>query len=178
VRQPSLALPSPAIPDTANPLSPDYDAERTFLTHPGPPDAMFAREPREESWATEREIAVKGIVLQHLREIDHGADLDIECHTAMCLAHLRTTNKALDAWKSRYPLGCLANTYAVMIGDDSAPDFYLMFDPDRRSPAGLSRAIDSCEEHHTEWLSGVKAGRGPWERPSATDPSDPAAGFR
>lgn len=158
---PSAPIASPQI-DISSPLSPDYDSAATYNMNPGPPDALFAREPRQEKWAAARETAIRDIVLANVRLFDPDAEFDIECHTATCMAHLRTQNAMLSEWKIRYPLGCLVDTYAVMVGDDPVPDFYLMFDGYGRSEDGMRKAIENCSARHAEWMIGVSTGHGPW----------------
>lgn len=148
--------------DSADPASPDYDAAATFNARPGPPDALFAREPRDESWATARETAIRDMVLANVRAVDQDAVFDVECRTATCLVHLRTQNPMLAEWKTKFPLGCLVNTYATMVGDDPEPDFYLLFDHDGRSDEGWRKALETCAARRDEWLAGMRAGRPPW----------------
>jgi hypothetical protein len=161
-------------PDTIlvprDPRSPDYDANKLLHASAGPPTGLFAAEPRDQAWAAEREDVVQTLVLRRLREVDPDAKMDIECHTAICVVHVDSHNKALTDWLGMYPLGCLATSYSVV---GAAPDtggsattrsdFYLVFDQAGRSRDGLLAARDGCDRHRDEWLAAVRNGKAPWE---------------
>lgn len=162
-----------AEPET-DPTSPRYDANKLVIAGVGRPSDLFDVEPRDKAWASEREAMIKTIALTRLHEMDPGAQLDIECRTAICLVHLGSNNKAIIQWMGWYPIGCMASSYGVVNqargGDAEAPgslpftspDFYLVFGPARRSPGGLLER-DGCNTVHDAWMAGVADGKAPWD---------------
>lgn len=153
-----------------DPLSPDYDARKLFGAIGGNVMEFFAAEPRDESWAPEREDDLKRLALPRLREVDPDAKMDVECHTGVCRVSVHSGKDALTRELDSYPLTCLANTTVPMWGNsaddgsgsgaaDPYSDFYLLFGKETRSRDGMLAANeDRCARYRDQWLQRVLGG--------------------
>jgi hypothetical protein len=132
-----------------DPRSPDYDAAKLYGAGERNVLDFFAAEPRDPTWAPERERDLMDIVPPRMKEVDQDAKIEVECHTATCRVRVHSRDKALTQRLDSYPLTCLANTAVPMWGDpedagsgsgsnaDLYSDFYLIFGRSTRDRAGM-----------------------------------------
>jgi hypothetical protein len=157
-----------------DPSDPYYDAAKLFGFVGGSPIDFFAKEPRDNVWAPQREKDIVELALPAFREVDPNAQIDVECHTGSCRVTVHSRNKYLTDEMGNYPLTCLANK-AVPVwgpgiddepgaGSDPRSDFYLFFGQETRGRDGMlkSTKVDqvtgepgSCARYREGWRKRV-----------------------
>ncbi|HWU87454.1 MAG TPA: hypothetical protein VN253_09270 [Kofleriaceae bacterium] len=144
-----------------DPRLPGYDALAAFdLRGGGGADvlALFRDEPRDPTWASEREADIVDQALPEFLDVDRDARMDVECHTATCRVRIHSRNPVLTRMLGDYPLACLANSTVPLGGpwgagvEDPFSDIYMVFGPDVRERDGFLVAHDrTCARYREQW---------------------------
>lgn len=144
-----------------DPTKPGYDAAKLLVLMNDDAPGVFAAEPRDEPWASEREGDIVSLTLPELQDADHDVKLEVECHTATCRVSVHSRRPKLTHELGFYPLSCLANWTVPRWGNSAADgsevedpysDFYLVFGEETRDRDGfLSRRDGTCMQYRDEW---------------------------
>jgi hypothetical protein len=159
-----------------DPLDPDYDAAKLFNFVSGSPVEFFAKEPRDEAWAPQREKDIEDMTMPAFHDADPDAKIEVECHTGSCRVSVHSRNKYLTSELGNFPLTCLANTTVPIWGpgiDENGPgsdvvdprsDFYMFFGAETRGREGMLKSthVDrstgepgACIRYVGEWRKRV-----------------------
>jgi hypothetical protein len=154
-----------ATPLERDPRKPGYDAARLFALRYDGARQIYEAEPRDPTWASQRESDIATASRDALKQADPDVRVEIECHMSSCRVRIHSRNPYLTDQMAFYPIGCLASFAQPEWGDsvsenphaeDPFSDVYLMFGQSTRAQEGFVAQRDgTCLKYREEWLRGA-----------------------
>ena len=150
-----------------DPRRPGYDAARMFGLRMDGAKLIFESEPRDETWARQRESDITESSLKEFKQIDPNVQMEVECRTGTCRVRIHSRNSYLTDAMSFYPLQCLAQFAQPDFGnstsidpnaEDPSSDFYLIFGDATRSSDGFAtQRANVCPKYRDKWFQKAPA---------------------
>lgn len=141
----------------ADPHHPGYTAALAYEATLRNIQEIYAGEPRDEKWASERERAILDYTSKDVTDLDPNARTEIDCRTSSCRIRIYSEEPHLISIMGDYPYACLAR-YATGeleqgAADSHYADFYILFGDQNKDPAAFAENRDvTCPKYRDLWL--------------------------
>jgi hypothetical protein len=140
-----------------DPHHPSYTAALAYEATLRSIPEIYAGEPRDEKWASEREHAILDYTSKDVTDLDPNARTEIDCRTSSCRIRIYSEDPHLVSIMGDYPYACLARYATGELEQGSAgsryADFYILFGDQNKDPAAFTENRDlTCPKYRDLWL--------------------------